>query len=106
MGIIVISVYKPKPGKDAELLEVVKTHVPILRELGMASEREVTAMKAKDGTLLEIFEWVSAKAIEDAHKHPRVHKMWGEFEACCQYIKLVDVPESSSLFAEFEPVEL
>lgn len=106
MGIIVISVYKPKHGKDAELLEVVKTHVPILRELGMASEREVTAMKAKDGTILEVFEWLSSKAIEDAHKHPRVHKMWGEFEACCQYIKLVDVAESSSLFAEFEPVDL
>lgn len=106
MGIIVISVYRPKQGKDAELLDVVKTHVPILRELGMASEREVTAMKAKDGTILEVFEWVSAKAIEDAHKHPRVHKMWREFEACCEYIKLNDVPESSSLFAEFEPVVL
>ena len=106
MGVIVISAYKPKPGKDSELFEVIKTHVPILRELGMASERSVIAMKAKDGTILEVFEWVSPDAIKAAHQNPRVHIMWGEFEACCEYIKLIDVAECTGLFAEFTPIEL
>lgn len=106
MGVIVISAYRPKPGKDAGLLEVVKTHVPILRDLGLATGREVIAMKAKDGTILEIFEWVSQDAINAAHQNPAVHKMWGEFEACCEYVKLNDVAECSALFAEFTPVQL
>ena len=106
MGVIVISAYKPKPGKDTELLEAVKTHVPILRSLGMATDRAVTAMKAKDGTILEVFEWVSSQAIEDAHKNPEVHKMWKDFEGCCEYVRLVDVAECSGLFAEFTPLEL
>ena len=106
MGVIVISAYKPKPGKDAELLEAVKTHVPILRELSFATNRPVTAMKAIDGTILEVFEWVSQDAINAAHKDPAVHKMWGEFEACCEYVKLIDVAECAGLFAEFTPVEL
>ncbi len=105
MGIIVISAFKPKPGKESELHEIVKTHVPILRELGMATNKTVIAMKAKDGTILEVFEWVSAQAISDAHNHPRVHQMWAEFEACCEYIKLDDVQECKGLFAEFTPIE-
>ena len=106
MGIIVISSYKPKPGKESELLEVVKTHVPILRELGLATERRVIAMKAKNGTILEVFEWVSKQAIIDAHQNPRVHKMWAEFEACCEYEILGNIEEAKSLFSEFEPIEL
>lgn len=106
MGIIVISAYKPKPGKETELLEVVKTHVPILVELGMATNREVIAMRSKNGTILEVFEWVSKQAISDAHNHPRVHKMWAEFEACCDYEVLSNLDECKGLFAEFEPVEL
>lgn len=51
MRIIVISAYKPKPGKETELHDAVKTHVPILRELGMATSRSVTAMKAKGSSL-------------------------------------------------------
>ncbi len=106
MGVIVISAYKPKAGKEQELVEAVKTHVPILRSLGMATEREVIAMKSKDGTILEVFEWVSPKAIEEAHKNPEVHKMWGEFEKCCEYVKLSSIAEACGLFAEFEPLNL
>lgn len=106
MGVIVISAYKPKHNMDTELYSAVKSHVPILRSLGMATDREVIAMKAGDGTILEVFEWVSPLAIEDAHKHPEVHKMWKEFESCCEYVKLVDVAECSGLFAEFAPLEL
>lgn len=106
MGIIVISAYKPKPGKETELHEAVKTHVSILMELGMATNRTVTAMKSKNGTIIEVFEWVSKQAISDAHQHPRVHQMWKEFEACCDYQMLSNVDESKGLFAEFEPIEL
>ena len=106
MGIIVISAYKPKPGKETELLEAVKTHVPILRELGMATDRKVIAMKSKKGIIIEVFEWVSKQAISDAHNHPRVHKMWAEFEACSEYEMLSNIDECKGLFAEFEPIEL
>jgi quinol monooxygenase YgiN len=104
MGIIVISSYKPKPGKNSELMDAVKTHVPILRELGMATEREVILMKSKNGTILEVFEWESQDAIKRAHEHPKVHKMWKEFEACCDYEILGNIEEAKNLFSEFEPL--
>lgn len=52
---VVIVAYKPFPCKEAELDELIKTHVAILRSEGLASERDPTLLKAKDGTLVEIF---------------------------------------------------
>lgn len=73
---VVIVAYKPFPGKEAELDELIKTHVAILSSEGLASEREPTLLKAKDGTLVEIFGWKSKQAIEDAHSNVAVQKMW------------------------------
>ncbi|MBZ0202721.1 MAG: hypothetical protein K8I03_06870 [Ignavibacteria bacterium] len=104
MGIIVISSYKPKAGKDAELLEVVKSHVPILRELGLATERPVQIMRSANGTIVEVFEWTSPDAIKKAHETPRVHEMWKEFEAVCEYESLSNLDESKHPFSEFTPL--
>jgi hypothetical protein len=33
MGEMVIACYRPKPGKDAELLDLVRGHVPVVQRL-------------------------------------------------------------------------
>lgn len=104
MGIIVISSYKPLAGKEAGLFEVVKTHVPILRELGLATARPVNIMRSSNGTIVEVFEWVSKDAINEAHKNPRVLQMWKEFEAVCEYESLSNLDESKHPFSEFTPL--
>jgi len=103
-SIFVICNYRPKPGKDKELLEIVKEHVPILRRLGLATDRTVHIMKAADGSIVEVFEWVSQKAIDDAHKNPEVLEMWKKFEAACTYENLSGLAEANHLFPDFEPV--
>jgi quinol monooxygenase YgiN len=106
MGQISIACYKPKPGKEADLLQVVKEHVPILRQEQLATDRVAHAMKAKDGTIVEVFEWTSVDAISAAHKNPAVLAMWDRFGAACEIVKLADVPESKDMFASFEPIEI
>jgi hypothetical protein len=106
MGLIVIVGYKPLAGKEAELLQLTKDHVPILRAQGLATKRKVTAMRAKDGTIIEVFEWKSAEAIIEAHKNPAVLEMWGRYSKACEIVKLNQLPESSDMFASFEPIEL
>ena len=59
MGEIVVACYKPKPGKEAALDQLMKTHVEILRIEGLATDRKSIVMKAKDGTVVEVFEWKS-----------------------------------------------
>jgi hypothetical protein len=105
MGQFSIACYKPKPGKDAELLEIVKGHVPILRQEGLATARPVHAMRAADGTILEVFEWESLDAIAAAHKNPNVLVMWGRFNEACDIVKLVDLAESKAMFAGFTPID-
>jgi quinol monooxygenase YgiN len=106
MGIMVIVAYRPKPGKDAQLLALMRTHVPILREQGLASDRPAYAMRAKDGTIIEVFEWKSQAAIDSAHTNAAVGKMWQSYGEVCDYVPLKDVKEASDMFAGFEPIEL
>jgi len=103
-SILVICAYKPKPGKDGDLLAIVKEHVPILRSVGLATERIPHIMKAGDGTIVEVFEWVSSKSIEEAHKNPVVLDMWKKFNDCSDAVNLADLDESKHPYSDFEPI--
>jgi hypothetical protein len=106
MGVLVIVAYRPRPGKEALLLELTKEHVPILRGQGLVTDRQPYAMRSADGTIIEVFEWNSKEAIDSAHTNPAVLEMWKRYEVACEYIPLVKVKESSDLFAGFEPIDL
>ena len=106
MGRIVIVAFKPKPGKDAELAAVVEKHWGILKREGLVTDRPRYTMQAKDGTILEVFEWLSPEAIQKAHHNPAVLALWTEFEAACDYGPLASLPESLNLFAEFQPLPI
>lgn len=101
MGRIVIVAYKPFPGKEEELDQLMKEHVNILRKEGLATDRESILMKSEDGTVIEVFEWVSKDAIDMAHTNTNVLKMWDDYSKVCEYIPISDIKESSELFSEF-----
>jgi len=63
-------------------------------------------MQAKDGTVIEVFEWCSLEAIERAHTNLAVQALWGEFEAACEYVPLASLAEAQHMFSEFEPLPL
>ncbi len=105
MGQFVIAVFKPKSGKEEILDLILREHVPTLQKLGLATDKPAYIMKSKNGTIVEVFEWVSPEAIEKAHSHLVVLEMWKEFEVCCDYEMLNNLDESKGLFAEFEPIE-
>ena len=103
-GIVCIVAYRPKPGSNAEILELVRGRVPTLRKEGLVTDRVPVMMRAKDGTILEVSEWKSQEAIEEAHKNPRVLAMWEKFFAVCDCVPLKTLPEAESMFASFEPI--
>lgn len=106
MGRFVIAAFKPKPGKEDQLLAVVARHWRVLQEQGLVTDRPRHAMRSADGTVLEVFEWRSAQAIERAHDNPAVHALWAEFEAACDYVPLSALGESQHPFAEFDALPL
>ena len=106
MSRIVIAAYRPHEGKDAELLALIAEHVPMLRSLGLATGREATVMRSSDGTLVEVFEWVSAESIDRAHSDPAVVELWERFSLVSDYCQLAQLEEARRMFAEFEPVQM
>jgi hypothetical protein len=86
-----------------ELDALARDHVEILRNEDLVTDRVPIIMEAKDGTILEVFEWKSAEAIEAAHSNPNVLAMWERNRVACDYIPVAEVPEAVELFSEFEP---
>ena len=106
MGIMVIVAYRPKAGREAALLDLVRRHHPRLKEQGLVTDRPAYAMQARDGTILEVFEWKTQKALDEAHNNPAVQKMWGEFGEACDYVPLSQLAEAREMFAGFAPVDM
>jgi hypothetical protein len=102
---MVIVAYRPKPGCEAALDVLVREHVPCLKALGLVTDRPAQAMRAKDGTVVEVFEWQDG-AIEAAHSSPRVVELWERFGNACDYVPLRELPEAEAMFADFETIVL
>jgi hypothetical protein len=105
MGRITIAIYRPKTGKDEELLKLVREHMPILKKEKLITDRKAIVMQAADKAVVEIFEWRSAGAIEEAHKNPEVLKLWDRFNAICDFEIPVNVKEFHNMFSEFTPID-
>ena len=102
MGRIVIVAYRPKQGQQAALESLMRRHHARLLAHGLVTDRAPTLMRAADGTIVEVFEWMSAAAIAAAHDNEAIERMWGEYAAVCDYVPLAQLPEAQAPFAEFE----
>jgi len=103
-GIIVIVAYRPKPGKEKELVDLVRSRVPTLRTENLVTDRVPTIMRSRDGTIIEVSEWTSQEAIDAAHKNSNVLAMWNKFFAVCDCVPLDSLAEAKEMFAGFEPI--
>lgn len=111
MGLVSIAAFRAHPGKEAELRRVIADRLPLLRGLGLATDRPDILLRSRGSTgakggevLVSISEWVSQEAIDRAHRMPEVHALWGRFAACSDWVKLETLPECGEDFATFEAV--
>ncbi len=106
MGRFVIAAFKPKPGMQRQLAAAVEKHWHVLQAEGLVTDRPRYAMQADDGTVVEVFEWRSPQAIEQAHHNPAVLALWTQFDAACEYVPLASLPEALHPFSEFKPLDV
>ena len=98
--------YRPRAGKDAELLRAVAMHYPVLRKLELIPDRPPVVVRASDGTIIEVFEWVDADAAQKAHEHPEIAAVWESMGKVGEIATLSSLPEMLKPFPHFEPIEL
>lgn len=99
---LVIAMYRPHKGKLTELEALVRKHFLTLKEYGLTTERDSFIGRSEDGSLLEVFEWASAEAAEQAHDHPAIAKIWEAMGEVCDFGKLGDLPEAKNRFPHFQ----
>jgi hypothetical protein len=106
MAGIAVACYRPKPGRDVDLLDTVRQHDPTLRAHGFVTDRPRVVMRSRDGTIVEVIEWASPEAKTKAHEHEAVRELWERLIECAEFPSLSELPESAERFANFEPVDL
>jgi len=102
MGLISIAAFRAKAGREQDLIRVIDDRLPLLRSLGLATDRPEIRCRSQDGVIITISEWASREAIDQAHETPEVLALWERFAACCAWLKLESLSECSQDFACFE----
>lgn len=101
---VFMALYRPKAGKENELKEILKVHIPTLREEGLITNRELLTLQAEDGTIIEIAEWMSNEAIEKAHQSAKVMSVWNKISSVAELTSLSSLAESQAPFPNFKPL--
>jgi hypothetical protein len=101
LGAVVICSYRPKAGKQPDLVKALEAHVPTLRRLGFATEYPRTLVVSPSGDTIEIFEWVSEEAHQKAGEYDEVRQLWDEIERLADSVPLAAFPETQKPFAHF-----
>jgi hypothetical protein len=103
--ILSFSSYKAKQGQEDALMELVKSHLPKLRELGLATDRNNYVAKSTDGRIIEVFEWASSNAVNAAHQHPAISDIWEKMTLVADFLPMNSLPEGNAPFVSFEMVK-
>lgn len=106
MGIVVLVTYRPVSGKREDLLDLIRAHVPLLRELDMVTDRPgmILERRGEGDEIVEIFEWESEAASRGAHDHERVADLWRRMADVAQFVALADLEETQKAFTHFDPL--
>lgn len=101
-SIFAIALYQPKKGKEEELMEIIEGHTPLLKREGLITEFQPVLLKSENGTYLELFQWKSVEAKDQAHESSTVMKLWEQMMEIAEMKNLSSLAEANQLFPNFE----
>ncbi len=85
--------YRPRTGREEELLALVERHWPALHGCGLVTDEPALVYRATDkrsGTVffVEIFSWRDESASAAAHETHEVRAIWGPMEEALEKMDL------------------
>jgi hypothetical protein len=100
-----IIVYKPYKDREQELLPAVRASYIDLRKGGYVTSASPMVMKAKDDSIILIFEWKNEQMKHDAQTDPVIQKHWMLISKLCEFARPMNLIEFQEPFSEFETIE-
>ena len=94
--------YLPKEGKDQVLLDLLRKHLPTLRSLQLATDRQNYLARSENGTIIEVFEWASMNAVRAAHNHPAIIDIWEKIGQLAEIVPMASLQEGAHPFPVFD----
>jgi hypothetical protein len=101
---IALILYSPRKGREQELIEMLQHNIPVMRKLGLVTDREQILAGTKDGSIIQIFEWKSQDSQEQAMAHPVVQEMWLKAGNISEFQKPAAVAEFNEVFSMFKTI--
>jgi hypothetical protein len=98
--------YRPRKGKEDELVKMIQTHFPFLRREGFITDRKVVGMRTKDGSVMVVFEWMNVESIEVAALHSGVQDIWMQVSKISDFDKPGSIGELHDMFPDFEALTI
>lgn len=88
--------YVPKPGKETELLALVKKHESALRSVGLVTAEPFKVWRAFDirkqrVSFVEQFVWKDGRASDTAHQTPEVMAVWEPMTPILEELTICEV---------------
>ena len=75
IGRIVMAAYRLKPGLTADLQRLMRKHLQLLCSQELAPGQPSSMMTARNGAIIEGFDWQSREALGLAQRNPAVLRM-------------------------------
>jgi hypothetical protein len=90
--------YFVKPGKEAELRELLAKHWPVFEKLGLVADDPPHLIfrgedKERGLFFVETFAWKDKEAMGRAHSLPEVAAVWEPMGKCCESMEFPSVEQ-------------
>jgi hypothetical protein len=100
-----LSAYRPRPGREDELLPHLREEVATLRARGYITSRPVPICLTARGEYLVIAEWATETSVDEAHADDVILEVWRRKEQLVEYIAPADLDQSDVPFASYDVLE-
>jgi quinol monooxygenase YgiN len=88
--------YRPRKGKEKELLSLVKNNWTTLKRAGLVTKDRAIVYRATDKKsgrvyFVESFSWMNDEASDAAHRNPEVKALWDAMGALLEGMELASI---------------
>ena len=97
--------YRPRAGREDELVQVLREDVATFRARGHVTERPAPLVRTENGELLVVLEWSSEHAVDDAHADAEVMAVWERKAELAEYVAPRELAGSDVPFARWSLVD-